>query len=141
MIQFNPDGSIKLPEKVAKKKAVDKSRMTHAHCMEIKKEIVSVKAPKSCKLYITLSQKITDLKFFHNIYKEFRNSAQVPSKLIMITPREYQIEIGTAFTRCSDCTNLIKRYKEHMNGNIIEIRGGCEYGRPRASFSFEDYFD
>ena len=140
MIKFNPDGSIKLPDAVAKKKQQDANRMTNARCMTIKREIVSVKPPKSCTLHITLSQKITDLKFLHNIYSDFRNIAQVPSKLITITPREYQIEIGTAFSRCSDCTNLIKRYKEFMNGNIIEVRGGCEYGRARSSFSYEDYF-
>ena len=37
-----------------------------------------------------------------------------------ITENEFEIEVGTDFKRCSDCTNLMGRFAEFLDNNIIE---------------------
>ncbi|MFC1742082.1 hypothetical protein ACFL3V_06100 [Nanoarchaeota archaeon] len=142
MIEFNPDGSIKLPGKLAKHKADQDSKMQHARCMKVRKEIVSTYAPKSCALHITLSDKITDNRFVENIHQEWTRAAEVPSKLNKMSEKEFKVEIGTCFSRCKDCTSLIQRYRSFLYSNIIEQNGSCEYKSKMASrFCKEDYFD
>jgi hypothetical protein len=142
MIEFNPDGSIKLPAKLAKHKANENHKMQSARCAKIRKEIISTTSPKSCALHITLSNKITDNRFIETIYNQFNQEAEVPSKLTRVSDKEFKIDIGTCFKRCSDCTSLIQRYRRFLDSNVIEIQGSCEYASKRqSSFSFEDYFD
>ena len=142
MIEFNADGSIKLPGKLAKKKADDTHRMRNTRCATIRKEIVSTYAPKSCILHITLSDRLTDNRFVENIYREFDRDSEVPSKLVKVNEKEFRIEIGTCFRRCSDCTSLIHRYRSFLDSNAIEQQGGCTYRQNIGSgFSYEDHFD
>jgi len=142
MIEFNPDGSIKMPGRMAAQKAKEEGKMQNSQCMQIRKEIVSVKPPKTCHLHLTLSDKITDQSFIENIYSYFNKNSSTPTKLIQLDPKNFRIEIGTDFRRCQDCTTLLSRYKEFMNRNVIENHGNCEYAQKRQqSFSYEDYFD
>ena len=142
MIKFNSDGSIKLPEKVNAQKEEQISRMKTARCIQIRKEIINHKAPKSCALHITLSDKITDSRFIENIYSEFNNNCEVPSKIFRLSDKEFKVEIGSCFTRCSNCTTLIQKYREFLNANLIEKQGSCTFGQNRQNnFSYEDYFD
>ena len=142
MVEFNSDGSIKLPTKLAKKQADDNNRMSNSRCMHIRKEIVSSKSPKSCALHLTLSNKIIDNRFIETIYSEFRRDCEVPSKLIKLNEKEFKIEIGTCFQRCSNCTSLIQKYNSFLNSNIIEKQSSCTFKQNMQSrFSYEDYFD
>ena len=142
MIEFNPDGSIKMPGKMAAHKAKQNNKMLNTNCMRIRKEVISVRPPKSCALHITLSDKITNSMFVDNIYSYFSKNSEVPSKLIKIGPKEFKVEIGTSFRRCQDCSTLISRFREFMHSNIIENDGNCSYSqRRRQNFNYEDYFD
>jgi len=141
MFEFNPDGSIKMPDNMAKEKADQKNKMKSQRCIRIRKDIVSTYSPKSCKMVITLSEAFKDNRFVETTYKYFKDGAEVPSKITMINPREFHVEIGTCFRRCSDCSALVTRFKEFLDGNVIEDKGTCTYkGRPN-NFCFEDYFD
>jgi hypothetical protein len=62
--------------------------------------------------------------------------------LIKINEKEFDIEIGTHFKRCSDCTTLVNRYREFMEDSLIIEKGNCTY-EPFSSrnFSYEDYFE
>jgi len=140
MIEFNPDGSIKLPDRILKQKKDNEFKMKNGLCATIKKEIISDKSPKKCSLNITLSEKFTNDDFVMNIYSQFMDSSEVPSKLSKIGEREFEVEIGTCFSRCRDCTSLINRFKEFLEGNIIEVKGSCSFESNR-SFCYEDYFD
>ena len=145
-MEFNPDGSIKLPDNVAKKNSQNRNRLEAQRCIKVLKEVVSVKAPKKCKLNISISQAITDFRFVENIHKLFSQNSSVPSKLVKINDREYEVEIGTDFRSCSDCCSLVAKYREFLDGNLIEDKGSCPYegrkfGRGGSGFSYEDYFD
>ncbi|MBW2965081.1 hypothetical protein KY363_06495 [Candidatus Woesearchaeota archaeon] len=140
MVEFNPDGSIKIPAKLAASRAEEDTRMKVGRCMVIRKEIVSVRPPKVCELHLTTSDRITDLRFVENIFQEWTERAEVPAKLSRLSGSEFKVEIGTCFSRCSDCTRLIQKYRVFLDSNVIEKKGGCEYGANRK-FSYEDYFD
>jgi transcriptional accessory protein Tex/SPT6 len=143
MAEFNKDGSLKLPEKLVRNKSEKEFRLKKGKCIQIKKELVSTFAPKKCALHIKLSEAINDNQFIDTIYKDFLNNSEVPSKIIKINEKEFRIELGTCFKRCSDCSSLINRYKEFLDNNVIEENGNCSYENNfRAkSFCFEDYFD
>lgn len=139
MIQFNEDGSIKLPENFQKQKDNQEKRMQKGRCILIRKDLVSSKPPKKCSLQIKLSDMIYDNSFVERVHNVFRERAEVPTKLKKISEKEFEIEIGTCFRRCSDCNTLIARFRNSLDGNIIEDKGSCTY--EKREFCYEDYFD
>jgi len=141
MMQFNPDGSLKLSSKTVQQKIDNENRMKNARCILIKKEMVNFSAPKKCILRLTLSDAIKDSRFVETTYQYFKEKASVPSKIIKLNDQEFDIEIGTDFKRCTDCSNLVNRFREFLDGNIIEQRGNCTFEPFRRGFSYEDHFD
>ena len=79
MMQFNPDGSLKLSSSTIKRKQDDLDRMNNTRCMYLKREMVSFSAPKKCILRIRLSEKIIDNRFIANILKQFASNAETPT--------------------------------------------------------------
>ncbi len=140
MVEFNPDGSIKLTGRIAKIDEEQKNRLRFQRCIKIKKEVVSTTAPKKCVLHFTISDAIKDIRFVGNLYNYFKETAEVPTKFIKLNDKEFQIEIGTNFRRCSDCNSLIGKYREFLDGNIVEETGACTF-KGNTNFSYEDYFD
>jgi hypothetical protein len=139
-MQFNPDGSLKLSSKTLQQKKIDEDRMKNSRCILIKKDIVNFSAPKKCVLHLKLSDAFADNRFVETTYNYFKENAKVPSRFIKINEKEFDIEIGTDFRRCSDCSSLVNRYREFLDGNIIEQKGNCTYEGFR-NFSYEDHFD
>ena len=60
MVEFNSDGSIKLPNVLVQQKKDNEYKMKNGHCITIKKEMVSDQSPKKCMLHIELSERFTD---------------------------------------------------------------------------------
>jgi len=141
MFQFNPDGSLKLSQGTLQKKEETIDRMKRGKCILIHKEMVNFSAPKKCILRVKLSDAIVDNRFMESVHHYFKAQAEVPTKIIKLNDKEFDIEIGTHFKRCSDCTNLINRYREFLDDNLIEEKGNCTYAGLRTSFSYEDYFE
>ncbi len=141
MIEFNSDGSLKLPGSVIAKKEDDKRKMQSQRCMNIKREIVSFTTPKKCVLRLVLSDAFNDNTFVNTIYGYFKNRAVVPNKLTKITDKEFEVEIGTDFRRCTDCKSLINEFREFLHGNLIEETGSCTFEGRIKNFEYEDYFD
>jgi hypothetical protein len=140
MVQFNPDGSIILPGKLAAMKSSDSEKM-RGRCILIRRELVSTSPPKSCALHITLSDKIDDNRFVESIYRGWDQDSEVSSKLTKLSEHEFRVDIGTCFSRCSDCEGLIRRYRDYES-NVIVKNGTCTFkGRPTPSFCEEDCFD
>ena len=131
-MEFNPDGSLKLPEAVIKRNQELTDKMVKGRCITIKKDIVSDKSPKKCVLHIRLSDFLNDSRFVPTILNE--SPLAVPIKLVRLNEKEFDIEIGTDFRRCSDCTSLINRYKEFIE--VIEDKGCCTY---RNNFDYTEY--
>ena len=141
MVEFNPDGSIKLPSQFARAKEENKEKLKSRRCIKVKREVVSFSSPKKCALYITLSEAISDNRFISTIYNYFKENAAVPTKLIKINEKEFKIEVGTDFRRCSDCNSLVNQYREFLDGNMIENKGSCTSEGRKKNFCYEDYFD
>ena len=141
MIEFNPDGSIRLPEKILNQRREHRQKMQKQRAILVHKDIVSDRPPKRCILHISLSEAIDDNRFMETIYRYFQNESEVPSKFSKINEKEFEIEIGTCLRRCTDCSSLMQKYKEFLSGNVIVEKGNCTFGDSRANFSYEDYFD
>ena len=138
MIEFNEDGSLKLPGFMAEKIEKEKYRMTNARCIRIRKDLENNK-PKTCKLYITVSDAISDTSFVENITKDLSKHSEVPIKFNKVTEKEMEITVGTEFRRCTDCQKLISRFREFLDGNVIEEDGTCTW--KKREFDYEDYFE
>jgi hypothetical protein len=111
MIEFNPDGSIKIPDAMRKQKEEKNLRMKIGHCVTVQKEVVSFTAPKKCHLTLKLSEKIINDEFIPRIYGYFNENSEVPSKLTKNQDNEHVVVIGSSFSRCRDCTNFINRIR------------------------------
>ncbi|MBW2989235.1 hypothetical protein KY358_02845 [Candidatus Woesearchaeota archaeon] len=141
MVEFNPDGSIRLPSHIQSKKEEDRQKLKRQRCILVRKEVISFRSPKRCLLKITVSDAISDTRFIATLYNHFREKAAVPSKLIKVDEKNFNIELGTDFRRCTDCTSLISSYREFLDGNIIEDKGACPFEGRKRDFCYEDYFD
>lgn len=142
MMQFNPDGSIKLPDLMQKKAQENQNKFKNTSCIHIKKQVVDFTAPKKCILHLKLSDKVQNNVFIEQAFLQIKDAASVPLKITKESEKEFAIEVGTHFRRCSDCTNLIRKYKEIMQGNLIEETGNCTYsGYSSKDFCYEDYFE
>ena len=143
MVEFNKDGSLKLPDSLLRKKQEKEVKLKKGHCMLIRRELISSTPPKKCMLNLKISDAISDNRFVENIYKYFLEKSEVPSQFIKVSEKEFKIEIGTHFKRCSDCNNLINKFREFLDNNVIEEKGACSYeGNAFRSnnFCYEDYF-
>ncbi|VVB81469.1 Uncharacterised protein [uncultured archaeon] len=127
MVEFNPDGSLKLPAFMAKARSENEERMRCQRCLKVRRELVSFTAPKKCLLHLTLSEALTDNRFVETIYNYFKDRASVPSKLRKIDEKHFEVEIGTDFRRCTGCLSLINEYGEFLDGNLIEEKGCCTF--------------
>jgi len=141
MMEFNPDGSIRVPKKVQQAKDAELNKMKSQKCIMVRRDLVSEKPPKKCMLHVRLSEAINDNRFIKNIHGFWEKDAQVPSKITEHNPLEFTIEIGTDFRRCTDCNSLINRYREHLYSNLIDKKGSCSFEGFKRNFSYEDYFD
>lgn len=136
MVQFNPDGSIKLPSHIQQNKDAEQRRWTCTKCIRITKEVLGG-TPKKCNLHIELSPRFDRNDFIQNIIR-FANF-ETPIKVIEKNPKEFTVEIGSTFRRCTECTKLVGQYREYSDGNFILKKGAC--GFEQRSFAYEDYFD
>lgn len=141
MFEFNPDGSIKLPGQMQKQQQDDVNKMQNARAVKIRKDVISDRSPKKCQLILTLSNKITDDRFIYTFYKNLSNRTEAITKLAKISDKEFQLEIGTCFRRCSDCQSFCGELREYLYGNLIEEKGTCTSEGRKKNFSYEDYFD
>ncbi|MBD3313801.1 hypothetical protein GF345_05145 [Candidatus Woesearchaeota archaeon] len=142
-MEFNPDGSVRLPDELVRQKQEKEDRMKKGRCMVVRKDVLSTKPPKTCMLHIMLSDAIDDNRFVETIFQQLNEKSQTPFKLTKVNEKQFDIEVGTEFRRCSDCSELVRRFKEFLYSNVIEEKQDCPYeGSPRErNFCYEDYFD
>ena len=87
------------------------------------------------------SKEIDDFLSELESYDNFKNNVSVPNSLKKINCREFEVEIGTDFRRCTECNSLINRYRDFLDGNIIEENKGCTFEGRKKNFCYEDHFD
>jgi len=139
MVEFNSDGSIKLPSQFAKQAEENKEKLRSQRCIKIRKDVASFRPPKKCVLRVAVSDVFPDSKFIETIFREFNENSSTPCKIVKINERELEIEIGTEFRRCTECCSLVNKYREFLEGNLIEDKGSCTFEQNR-NFCYEDYF-
>jgi len=139
MIEFNPDGSIKLPSNISEEKNKKDNRIKNTKCAQVRKEVVSTYAPKQCILHIELSEKIDDTRYIEQAFNNFRDNSETPVKVKKVENRMYAIEIGSSFRRCSECNSVIGRLRDLLDGNVIVDKGSCTL--KEREFSYEDHFE
>lgn len=122
-MEFNADGSIKLPESLQTKKDAD-NRVLEGRSLSITKQVVKTTAPKSCTLTIVPSKNLEE-GFVEKTYGFFVKRSNTPTKLTRGNG-EYVITIGSAFSRCKDCTMFVSSCRDYL-GRIIEKKGNCTY--------------
>ena len=61
MVEFNPDGSLKLPGHMQENIHRKENKLKKERCIKISKEIVPSFSSKSCKLIINVSEAINDI--------------------------------------------------------------------------------
>lgn len=135
---FNPDGSLKITGQQKKKIDNEEKRLKDSHCIKVRKDIVYDKSPKECRLDISVSDKITDISFLIKIFNSWNEQVETPARINQTDIKDFTIKIGSSFRRCSDCDNLINRYREHLDGNLILDKGTCP--KKERKFDFEDHF-
>ncbi len=136
MISFNPDGSIKIPNALVESQQRREMKLKKERCMFVRKDLVDVK-PKKCVLHLIVSDAVSDSSFVSSLLNSFRSS--VPVKLARINEKEFTVEIGSDFKRCSDCTALLNKFREYFDGNLIEDRGSCSM--KERVFGYDEYFE
>jgi len=141
MVEFNPDGSIKLIGRLGEQANAVKRDLETRRCIKVTKEVVSFSAPKKCVLHITVSDAITDDRFIDSIYKQFKEQATTPTSITKDDAKSIKIDIGSDFKRCSECTKLIEQYRDFLDGNLILKKGNCTYEGRTRKFCFEDHFE
>ena len=134
--QFNPDGSVKLPVAIQQAPADADRRMATTRCLNVKKEVMT--PHKRCTLHVKLSPLVSG-DVVEKLHSYFKSQSETPTKIQKLNDKEYLIEIGEGFRRCSDCSSFVGRMREFMDGNVILDKGNCTY-EPR-SFSYDDHFD
>ena len=138
MVEFNPDGSIKIPGSIAANLERKELKLKKERCVLIKKELADIN-PKKCVLHVKVSSAFPDSAFVSNLFRSFQENSDTPSKLVKINEREFDVVIGSDFKRCTDCNRLVSMFREFLEGNIIEEKGSCT--QKERSFAYEDYFE
>jgi len=138
MVEFNPDGSIKIPDSIAANLEKKELKLKKERCISVKKELVDFR-PKKCVLHLKISEAFADANFVHTLFQSFQRQSETPAKLIKLTESEFDIEIGSDFKRCTDCNSFIRRLREYLDGNLLLDKGSCTL--KERNFSYEDYFD
>jgi uncharacterized protein with PIN domain len=130
-MEFNPDGSLKLPGSM--KKEDPKKKLETERCVHIRKDLIYDRAPKKCRLQVTFSKLMQPV--LENTFTE------TPAEIKKIDEREYSVDIGSHFKRCQECNAFVKKLSEKAHGNSIEEKGTCTFKGRTQSFSYEDYFE
>ena len=92
--------------------------------LSITKQVIKTTAPKSCTLTIVPGKQLEE-GFVDKTYSFFIKRANTPTKLEHGNG-EYTLTIGSAFSRCKDCTMFVSSCRDYL-GKIIEKKGNCTY--------------
>ena len=120
-VEFNPDGSIKLPEKIIKQREDSDNIFRNEQSIRVIKNQVSSVTPLECELIIEASDKLPDPERIKSIYTratgKFRHLAQL--RIQKINDRKYVVTIISGQYRCSWCENFREYLEKEMNVKVM----------------------
>lgn len=134
-IEFNPDGSMKLPENIVKKREDDEKIFREEPSIRITRDQISQITPLKCELTIGASDKLKNperIESFYNYAKSaFEHMAQL--SIQKLSDKEYVVTIVSGQFRCSWCENFRKHLGKELNAKIIN-QGSCFYYTKAGKF-------
>ena len=125
-IEFNADGSIKLPGKLQEKKEQQDSNFQDRAVIRITKCKVSASTPLKCELTITASDKVTNPKIISYLFQEcsrnFTGGADLSIR--QTNDREYVISIISGYKRCTWCNQFMDYIRDETDF-AFQVKGYC----------------
>lgn len=129
-VEFNPDGSIKLPEKIQRYKEEAAKRFEQGRVIRIIRRAIS-DSPLIDELHILVSPHIENPQqipsLFYKAAGMFKHMAQLT--ISKINEREYVIKIISGSHRDSWITNFKSFLSEKMNASIQYVGSAYDFRR------------
>lgn len=124
-VEFNIDGSIKVPSRFAKSEISDNLINSKPSILITKKQI-SMNSPLKCELNIKVSKKIVNPEKIEQLFNIARGKFRHMSQLSIQrkNSQEYIIKIISGQYRCSWCEKFREYLDNQINVQIIN-RGSC----------------
>jgi hypothetical protein len=124
-VEFNPDGSIKLPGKVKNKVNVESIFRNHP-AISVRRRQISTYNPLRCELIIKASDKVTNPSRIESLFNSARGKFKHMSQLSIRerNPHEYVVKIVSGSFRCSWCEKFRLYLGKEMNVKLIQ-EGTC----------------
>jgi hypothetical protein len=124
--EFNVDGSLKLPDRIIKKREDDEKIFKERPALKIQRNQTSPTTPLTCELIIEASEHIRNpdriLSLFNTATGKFRHLANL--SIIKTDERKYLVKIVSGQFRCSWCRNFKVFLSEELVARIIDF-GSC----------------
>jgi len=134
--EFNPDGSVKLPEwaeKGKKEKEEAEQIFQNEKAIKIDRVQISSETPLKCELIIQASNSLENPERIKSIYEQatgkFRHMATL--YITKINDREYKVTIISGMYRCSWCDNFVRFLEEEMKVKVINWENCFIYSSSR----------
>lgn len=126
--EFNPDGSLKLPDNIVKKRKDDEKVFREEPAIRIVRDQISSITPLKCELTIEASDKLENPERIESVYNSARGKFEHKAQLSIqkINDKEYVVTIVSGQFRCSWCENFRRYLGEELNAKIINS-GSCFY--------------
>ncbi len=124
--EFNPDGSLKVPESLAKEKEDNDKIFENEPCIRVIRDQVSSVTPLKCELTIEASDKLINFKRIEDLYDlatgKFKHAAKL--SIQKINDKKYVVKIISGQFRCSWCEDFRKYLGEEMGVKVLNY-GSC----------------
>ena len=124
--EFNDDGSIKLPDSIAKRREENERIFREEPSIKVTKNQISTKTPPMCELLIEGSPKLIEpqkiASSFNKARGKFRHMSQL--SLTKMNRLTYKVKIISGNYRCSWCENFRNYLEEELKVPVIN-KGSC----------------
>ena len=134
-LEFNPDGSMKLPESMVKKKEDEDKIFQDEPCVRIIRDQISTVTPLTCELLIQASDKLDNFDKIEYIFETSKervvHGVGADLSIKKINNKEYVVKIISGAYRCSWCENFRKGIERSMKVKVINWGSCFDYSSSR----------
>ena len=125
-MEFNQDGSLKLPEEEIKRRENKKQIFQDESAIKITRFQISSTTPLNCELTLHASNKLKEPEKIKQIFEKAKGKFKHMSELsiLKIDDKEYKVKIISGRFRCSWCENFRNFLEEELDTKIIN-QGSC----------------
>lgn len=125
-MEFNDDGSLKVPEGRVKELVDDEKIFKNEPSIIITKNQISMENPARCELIIELSKNVEKPERIKGVFNLCTGKFKHMAQLVMSDVKEnkYKVSIVSGQYRCSWCTNFMDFIAKEMDVKILG-RGSC----------------